>query len=159
MPCFVAKTPPPSQADYETFKSLGYTGTYEQYLELKKNTYDPNTTMFICGSMEGFEHCNHTDCIGFNEFLCDYPIGDDKTCDYGMCEEHSHQIGEDLHYCKTHYEMWLQQKPNEVHVEETAIGFLVDQVFYSLDQEWIAKNKSKLLNKPLVRIFAEKNEL
>lgn len=105
---------------------------------------------------KGFEYCNHTDCIGFNESLCDYPMGDGKTCDYGMCGEHSHQIGEDLHYCKTHYELWLQAKPKELHVEEEAIGYLVDQVFYPMDKAWVARNKAVFLNKPLMRVFAEK---
>lgn len=158
MPCFVSKLPPPSKQDYKLHKSLGYQGTYEQYLATKQKYYDPNAVVFMCGSMEGLEYCNHTDCIGFNEFLCDYPMGDGKTCDYGMCDEHSYQIGEDLHYCKTHYELWLQAKPKELHVEPDAIGYLVDQVFYPMDKAWVARNKSVFLNKPLVRVFAEKGD-
>lgn len=156
MPCFVTKMALPSQEDYETYREMGYLGTYEQYLALKKKSYDPNSTIFMCGSMDGYEHCHHSNCIGFNDFLCDYPVGDDKTCDFGMCSEHINQVGEDLHYCNTHYEMWIQQKPSELHVGKTAIGFLVDEVFYPIEKEWIAKNKSKLLKKQLVRVFAEK---
>ena len=156
MPCFATKIGLPSRENYEAYKELGYQGTYEKYLALKQKSYDPNALMFICGSMEGFEHCHHSDCIGFNDFLCDYPVGDDKTCDFAMCPEHSNQVGEDLHYCNTHYEMWLQQKPKELHVEDTAIGYVVDEVFYPMDKAWIAKNKAQLLNKPLVRVFAEK---
>lgn len=59
-----------------------------------------------------------------------------------MCDEHSHQIGEDIHYCKTHYDFWLQAKPKELHIQEDAIGYLVDQA-------WVARNKTVFLNKPL----------
>ena len=156
MPCFASKMPPPSKQDYEVHKSLGYLGTYEQYLAMKEKSYDPNAVMFFCGSMEGYEYCNHSNCIGFNDFLCDYPVGDGKTCDYAMCEDHSYQIGEDLHYCQTHYDLWMAQKPKELHVEETAIGYLVDNIFYPIDKEWVAKNKSRILNKPILRVFAEK---
>lgn len=156
MPCFASKMSPPSQHDYEVYKSIGFTGTYEQYLEHKQKVYDPNAVIFMCGSMEGHEYCKHSSCIGFNDYLCDYPVGNGQTCDYGMCEAHSNQIGEDLHYCKTHYELWLKTKPKELHVEETAVGYLVDQVFYPVEKQWVAKNKAMILNKPLVRIFAEK---
>lgn len=156
MPCFVSKIPRPSHQDYEAHKLAGYTGTYEQYLAQKQKYYDPHAVVFMCGSMEGFEYCSHTSCIGFNVFLCDYPMGDGKTCDYGMCEDHSHQIGEDLHYCQTHYQLWLNAKPKELHVEEVPIGYLVDQVFYPVEKKWVAENKSLFLNKPIIRVFAEK---
>lgn len=156
MPCFVSKIPTPSREDYEVHKQIGFTGTYEEYVEQKQKHYDPNSVMFICGSMEGVEYCSHTSCLGFNEFLCDYPVGENRTCDYGMCESHSNQVGEDLHYCKTHYELWLEQKPKELHVEEESIGYLVDQVFYPMEKAWVARNKANFLAKPLIRIFAEK---
>ena len=156
MPCFASKFSPPSEEDYEVYKSHGYLGTYEQYLAIKEKTYDPNAILFICGSMEGVEYCAHKECLGFNEFLCDYPIGEERTCDYGMCVDHSNQVGEDLHYCKAHYEIWLEQKPKELHVEEEPLGYMVDNVFYPLEKEWVAKNKSKFLNKPMIRVYSEK---
>ena len=153
MPCFSSKTPPPSLQDYEVYKSIGFIGTYDQYLRHKQKAYDPDAVFFICGTLEGLEYCNHTNCIGVNEFLCDYPIGDDKTCDYGMCREHSNIIGEDLHYCKAHYDLWMQTKPKDLHVEE--IGYLVDQVFYPIKDAWIARNKANFLNQSMIRVFGE----
>ena len=58
---------------------------------------------FICGSLE-LEICS--DCQYPADNLCDYPVGDGKTCDRLMCEDHSHHIGRDTHYCEFHYNEW-----------------------------------------------------
>ena len=42
--------------------------------------------------------------------LCDWPIGDAKTCDMGMCEEHATEVGHDRHYCPVHVLMWRDLK-------------------------------------------------
>ena len=34
--------------------------------------------------------------------LCDYPVGNDKTCDSALCDKHSHSIIRDIHYCNEH---------------------------------------------------------
>ena len=57
--------------------------------------------MFMCGELE-LEKCKDCGCAA--DFLCDYPVGKDKTCDALLCEKHSHPIGPNLHYCKEHYE-------------------------------------------------------
>ncbi len=57
----------------------------------------------ICGDLGA--HCS--DCAWLAEVLCDYPVGDDKTCDRSLCRGHAKEIGENVHYCKVHYEMWL----------------------------------------------------
>jgi hypothetical protein len=49
-------------------------------------------------------HC--ADCGAVSDNLCDYPVGDDKTCDRSLCDEHSHQVGIDIHYCDTHKKHW-----------------------------------------------------
>lgn len=100
MPCYIQKIKPPSRADYEVWKSIGYIGTWEDYSLAKSR--DTGQTMFLCG--EFGPHC--ADCSAIGDFLCDYPVGDGKTCDRPICDDHSHEIGPEVHYCDTHYQMW-----------------------------------------------------
>lgn len=37
--------------------------------------------------------------------LCDFPIGDGKTCDKGMCDRHAVPMGKNMDYCQIHAEM------------------------------------------------------
>ncbi len=55
---------------------------------------------FLCGDLG--PHCSH--CMDVCTFLCDYPVGDDKTCDKPLCTNHATEIGHDLHYCVAHHE-------------------------------------------------------
>ena len=51
-------------------------------------------------------------CAAFAEYLCDYPVGENRTCDRPMCADHAHQVGHDIHYCPGHfreYEAWLKR--------------------------------------------------
>ena len=41
-------------------------------------------------------------CGAMAELLCDAPVGDGKTCDRYLCEEHATTIGEDVHLCPYH---------------------------------------------------------
>ena len=34
--------------------------------------------------------------------LCDYPVGNDKTCDSALCQEHARNIKGNLDYCPEH---------------------------------------------------------
>ena len=38
--------------------------------------------------------------------LCDYPVGNDKTCDSALCEKHSYSIIGDIDYCNEHATEW-----------------------------------------------------
>lgn len=42
------------------------------------------------------------ECGAMSEFLCDFPVGDGKTCDRDLCAEHAHEIGPEQHYCTEH---------------------------------------------------------
>lgn len=71
--------------------------------------------MFICGEEleppKEDELCQ--ECRAIGEFLCDFPMGPGKTCDRVLCSKHAYQIGEDLHFCKHHYEeyeKWRKSK-------------------------------------------------
>jgi hypothetical protein len=60
--------------------------------------------MFICGKLG--PHC--ADCAGFGDYLCDYPVGDGKTCDRPMCDDHATEIAPEVHYCAGHLKMWRE---------------------------------------------------
>lgn len=56
----------------------------------------------ICGDFGA--HCS--DCGAVADNLCDFPVGDGKTCDRSICDEHSNAVGVDIHYCASHYQEW-----------------------------------------------------
>lgn len=45
--------------------------------------------MFLCG--EFGPHCGA--CASVGDFLCDFPVGDGKTCDMPLCESHATEVG------------------------------------------------------------------
>ena len=57
---------------------------------------------FLCGKLG--KHCH--ECADIADYLCDYPVGNGKTCDRLLCEHHAIEIGPNLHYCPTHHEEW-----------------------------------------------------
>lgn len=65
--------------------------------------------MFICGD----DDLLHEPCYrcGFDhQLLCDWPIGEGKTCDIQMCPDHTDQVGDDLHLCQIHKAMFDEQE-------------------------------------------------
>lgn len=56
-------------------------------------------------------HCAH--CADVGTLLCDYPVGDGKTCDQALCEIHATELGTNLHYCPAHMEMWEAHKAKQ----------------------------------------------
>jgi len=57
---------------------------------------------FICGDLG--PHC--PSCGTVSDSLCDYPVGDNKTCDRLMCAGCSNPVGIDIDYCNNHLKMW-----------------------------------------------------
>lgn len=105
MPCYIQKIKPPTKAEYEHWKSIGYIGTWDDYCAAKIRS-GVGSTMTLCGDLG--PHC--ADCAAVGDLLCDYPVGDGKTCDRPMCDDHAHEIGPELHYCEAHYQMWRDFK-------------------------------------------------
>lgn len=64
----------------------------------------PNGRRFLCG--EFGPHCRASGCGDVSDNLCDYPVGDGKTCDMPLCEVHSHEVAPNLHYCPAHSAEW-----------------------------------------------------
>jgi hypothetical protein len=58
--------------------------------------------MFICGDLG--PHCR--DCSAVGDYLCDYPVGEGKTCDAPMCETHASEVAPNTHYCAGHMALW-----------------------------------------------------
>lgn len=82
------------------------------------------------------------DCPGPGDYLCDYPVGEDKTCDRQMCEVHAHQIAEEVHYCDAHFEMW-QKFVTEGKVEAVLTKTLLDKEIAEALSDNVVKLKPK----------------
>lgn len=63
---------------------------------------DGDGTWFIHGKLG--PHC--ADCSAPGDKLCDYPVGNGKTCDRSMCDDHASKIGPNMDYCEAHWRMW-----------------------------------------------------
>ena len=60
--------------------------------------------------------CSVPNCGRWADFLCDYPLGDGKTCDAPLCAKHAIQQGaewEDIHFCRAHALMAAGQVKTE----------------------------------------------
>lgn len=60
----------------------------------------------ICGELG--EHCS--DCGDLGSNLCDYPVGEGKTCDRLMCDYHAKDVAPNIQYCEHHYHEWRKFK-------------------------------------------------
>jgi hypothetical protein len=94
----------PTREDYALWQSIGFIGTWEEYSAIKSK--HEGSVMFIRGDLG--DHC--ADCAGFGDFLCDFPVGDGKTCDRLMCDDHANEIAPEVHYCAAHLKMWEEFK-------------------------------------------------
>ncbi len=54
-------------------------------------------------------HCANCADVAMN--LCDYPIGEEKTCDRKICHQHSNLVGSDIHYCDAHFAIYKKENP------------------------------------------------
>lgn len=66
--------------------------------------YDDKLGMVYVKWAEGTEpapHCKN--CLRSADVLCDYPVGNDKTCDALLCQNHSTALANDIHYCESHF--------------------------------------------------------
>ena len=100
MTCYVVKMKPPSIEEWRTWVMMGYLGSYDRYAAEAVKVQ--GTPVFINGDLGA--HC--TECLGVGDNLCDYPVGDAKTCDRPLCDEHAHGVAGDTHYCRDHFIMW-----------------------------------------------------
>lgn len=110
--------------DFYSWQSSGYTGSYgkfladklpdairmnsevteEQFENLADNVseWEWLGPIFINGDFGA--HCHG--CAAPSDNLCDYPVGEGLTCDRPLCEDHSYEVGRDMHYCEAHHGKW-----------------------------------------------------
>lgn len=65
-------------------------------------------TMSIRGDLG--PHCGDSRCADVGVSLCDFPVGEGKTCDMPLCPGHSFEVAPDMHYCPAHTTMWREFK-------------------------------------------------
>lgn len=58
--------------------------------------------MILCGDFG--QRCGA--CAAVGDFLCDFPVGEGKTCDMPLCERHATGIAPNIHYCQGHTVLW-----------------------------------------------------
>ena len=63
-------------------------------------------TMFMCGNLG--PHCAAEKCGALGVNLCDYPVGDDITCDLPLCDSHAYEVAPNVHYCPGHLVLWKE---------------------------------------------------
>jgi hypothetical protein len=59
---------------------------------------------WICGDLG--PKCSNCGTVG--DALCDYPVGEEKTCDRQICTECAHEVAPDVHYCDAHFAEWTK---------------------------------------------------
>jgi hypothetical protein len=78
-----------------------------------------NSVGFICGDFTqddfNMDSCNECgDTWPAAEVLCDYPVGNEKTCDRKLCRKCLRTVGRDMHYCPSHYAEWKEYQGSEL---------------------------------------------
>jgi hypothetical protein len=68
--------------------------------------------VFLCGDLK-MEICQDPGCDFESEILCDWPIGDGRTCDLRLCATHARNMGEDRDFCPVHFAMWVESTRSE----------------------------------------------
>lgn len=102
MHCYIERIKGPTRAEYAEWLKFGYIGTWEQYAASKQR--NQGGTIFITGELG--DHC--ADCAALGIFLCDYPVGEGKTCDRPICEDHANEVAPEVHYCQGHMKLWQE---------------------------------------------------
>lgn len=96
--------------------------------------------MFMHGDLG--KHC--ADCSRPSDNLCDYPIGGGKTCDRAICDHHSHVVGDDMHYCETHYREWRENNPDRPDYQLTRYRLLTLPPFAAVAMQWLKRDVDRL---------------
>lgn len=60
--------------------------------------------MILCGDFG--PHCSV--CASVGDILCDFPVGEGKTCDMPLCDGHATEVAPNVHYCPGHMVLWQE---------------------------------------------------
>jgi len=86
---------------YEVHQIMEYiTGCLEGFYHFETFTKDKPDMVFVCG--KGIRSCDN--CGQLSEYLCDYPVGEGKTCDLAICKQCRIHIGK-YDFCPVHFEI------------------------------------------------------
>lgn len=67
---------------------------------------DDGVVTFICGEDDSTATCG---CAHLSGFLCDWPVGDGKTCDIPLCKCCRRDIGPNKDVCEIHWHAWKHE--------------------------------------------------
>lgn len=107
MPCRYVKTRPPTVRDVLRDDPEAARLYLKGPRDLDEIVFD-GSEGWMCGEELRMELCR---CGYDSEYLCDFPIGDGRTCDIALCGECRTTIGEDLDLCRVHRGMWSKGGP------------------------------------------------
>ena len=62
--------------------------------------------MFLCGDLG--QHCAAGECAAVSGYICDYPVGEGRTCDLPLCASHAYEVVPNIHYCQGHLLLWKE---------------------------------------------------
>ena len=86
---------------YEVHQIMEYiTGFLEGFYHFQTYTKDVPDRIFVCG--DGIRACSN--CGQVADYLCDYPVGEGKTCDLRICKQCRIHIGK-YDFCPIHGEV------------------------------------------------------
>ncbi len=77
---------------------------------------DNGGVAIVCTPRQRAKRCSA--CGRAARLLCDWKIGDGKTCDKPICAMHAQEVGEDKHLCPEHqeqYRAWLARRETAAH--------------------------------------------
>lgn len=78
--------------------------------------------IWMCGrELEPAIRCSIKDCHAIAEKLCDFPLGQELTCDRKLCKTHAVAIAYEMDYCPTHkamYDKYIQSGEAEWRLSE-----------------------------------------
>lgn len=102
------------------------------------------------------EQC--AECQALYAWLCDYPLGDGRTCDRRLCEGHGHVVGHDMHYCETHYRHWHRHNPGETpylhtHLDRKILPSYTDVALTFLKREFDVRDRLKDRSDQITRLL------
>ena len=97
----------PSRKEYATWVAMGFLGDFEFYCSMVRRRNLDMSPIMVHGDLG--PHCRTEGCAAPSDNLCDFPVGKNgRTCDRPLCEDHSHEVGQDTHYCEAHYKAWRE---------------------------------------------------
>lgn len=72
----------------------------------------PGGASFVCTRGRSLGPCQVKGCKRRQVSLCDWKVGEGKTCDAALCGEHARRVGKNKDLCPQHAEEWRTHPKN-----------------------------------------------